>query len=260
MKPEISFIVPTYKRPIKLLRCLTSIRDFVSLSCEIIVIDDSQDGEGFTAANKAGATYIKKSSVERRGLASNRNIGLNFAKGDFIVFIDDDDFFVGDDIGFMVKNAESHDMVCGNHFEFYEHAPDESKFKTVKTNGFRTDDMLVYNRLPPGSYAIRRDAIKYKFDEEMRSHEDWDFLLRNMFDLKVKHFDRFVIAMDKTENNTASHMAQTRNLFWMDFLAVYSRFPCPRLSQQRSDMLKTLGINFPSQGLEAQPYINQRVY
>lgn len=252
---KATFIVPTYKRPELLLRCLTSIRSFIKLDLEIIVVDDSQEGEGFGAAASAGATYIMKSKKERRGLARNRNIGLSVAKGEFVVFIDDDDFFIGDELQFMIENADGNDLLCSNYFNYMN-----EKLDPVNINRFSLDDMLVCNRLPVGSYAIRRSAIRYGFDEEMRGHEDWDFLLRNLFEWDVKYFNNFSVAIDKSNNSIDSHQALTRKFFWLDFLGVYSRFPCPRLAQQRCRMLKSLGIEFSPNMLDFEPFINQRIF
>ena len=223
--------------------------------CEIIVVDDSQEGEGFACAASLGATYIKKSVLDRRGLASNRNIGLSFAKGEFVVFVDDDDFYVGTDLQAMILNSEGNDFLCANYFY---HSNDG--LETVDIKQFSLDLMLVCNMLPMGSFAVRRTAIRYGFDEEMRSHEDWDFLLRNLFDWKVKYFSCFSIAIDKTANAHSSHQALTRKFKWIDYLSVYSRFPCPRLSQQRAYMLKSMGIDLAPELLEFEPFVNQRAF
>ena len=223
--------------------------------CEIIVVDDSQEGEGFACASSLGASYIKKSVLDRRGLACNRNIGLSYAKGEFVVFVDDDDFYVGDDLQAMIANSDGNDFLCANYFHY---ANDE--LEAIDIQRFSMDLILVCNMLPMGSFAIRRAAIRYGFDEEMRSHEDWDFLLRNLFELKVKYFNCFSIAIDKHANAQSSHQALTRKFKWIDYLSVYSRFPCPRLSQQRSHMLNSMGIDLAPEMLEYAPFINQRVY
>lgn len=255
MTPKVTFIVPTYKRPELLLRCLTSIKSFFSLNYEIIVVDDSQYGEGAAASLSVDATYIRKSSIDRRGLAANRNIGLSFAKGEFVVFIDDDDFYLCGDLQTMIMSADESDIVCSNYFTYANES-----LTPINIGGFHIDDMLVCNRLPVGSFAVRRSAIKYGFDEEMAAHEDWDFLLRNMYHWKVKYFECFSIVIDKTNNQTSSHQAMTKKFHWLDFLSVYSRFPCPRLKLERSKQLSEMGINLAPEMLSFEAYVNQRVY
>ena len=219
------------------------------------MVDDSMEGEGSAPAISSGATYIKKSKADRRGPARSRNIGLSMANGEFIIFIDDDDFLLGDDHQNMVRCAEGHDLLFANYFVYIN---DGLSPKSVA--GTCVDDLLVQNKLPMGSFAIRRSAISQGFDEDMRSHEDWDFILRNIFLWKLKHFEYFPVAIDKSQNNTNSNSAKTRQFFWIDFISIYARFPCPRLAPQRSLVLKSLGFNIPPEHLTFEPFISQRVF
>ena len=253
--PLVTFIITTYKRPELLLRCVTSIKKFINIESQIIIVDDSQDGEGFPASVSIGALYVKKSRFDRRGQARSRNLGVSLAKGEFIVFIDDDDFFVSEAIESMVLGAEGYDFLCANYF-FYLN----EKLFPVDIERFSIDDMLIFNRVPIGSFAIRRSKITFDFDEEMRSHEDWDFLLRNLSHLKVKYFNFFSVAIDKTNDQTSSHQGTTRRLFWIDYLSVYSRFPCPRVQKQRNDKLRSMGVSIGADLLECEPSVNQRSF
>lgn len=250
---NLSIIVPTYRRPELLNRCLESIYFNLGSAAQVIVVDDSDGGEGFEVSKKYPVTYIKKSTFERRGLAASRNIGLKFCIGEFVAFIDDDDFLATDHLNEMVKNSDGHDFIYGNHFEF-----SSDNLKMIDIGVVRPREMLIYNRLPAGSYILRRSAIRYKFDEDFRSHEDWDFILKNIHGLKLRQFNLYPVVIDKTNNNSSSHMARTRSYFWLDFLAVYARFPCPQLAEERSAMLQKLGLNIPAKSLAVEAYLNQR--
>lgn len=250
---NLSIVVPTYKRPELLIRCLESIYLNLGGAIQVVVVDDSDGGEGFEVSKKYPITYVKKSNYDRRGLAGSRNIGLKHCIGNYVAFIDDDDFLATDHLNEMVNNANGADFVYGNHFEF---ANDNLKMIDIGRVGI--EEMLVYNRLPPGSFAIKREKIFYNFDEDLRSHEDWDFILKNIFGLILRQFDCYPIVMDKSENFTSSHMARTRDFFWLDFLAVYAKFPSVKLAVKRSIMLKSLGLDMSSVCLEIDPYVNQR--
>jgi glycosyltransferase involved in cell wall biosynthesis len=251
--PKLSIVVPTYKRPQLLNRCLESIYLNLGHHVQVVVVDDSDGGEGFDVAQKHSVTYIKKSIYDRRGLAGSRNIGLKYCVGDFVAFLDDDDFLATDHLLAMVSNAESADFIYGNYFEFNDGA-----LKSIEIGPVGVGELLVSNRLPVGSFIIKRDKIKYHFDEELRSHEDWDFLLKNIYKLNLLQLNLFPVVIDKTNNNSSSHQARTRSYFWLDFLAVYARFPCPELADKRSAMLQNLGLNIPANSLRMEPYLNQR--
>jgi glycosyltransferase involved in cell wall biosynthesis len=220
---------------------------------QVIVVDDSDEGEGFEVAKKYPVTYVKKSKTDRRGQAASRNIGLKYCVGSFVSFIDDDDFLANSHLNDMINKANDSEFIYGNHFEF-----SKDILKAVEIGPVGYDEMLVYNRLPCGSYAIKRDSIRYDFDEDLRSHEDWDFILKNIYGLKLAQFNLFPIVIDKTNNNSSSYMARTRNYFWIDFMAVYARFPCSKLAEKRAKMLNSLGLNIPVNLLQMEPYINQR--
>lgn len=94
--PEISIVIPTYKRPHLLKRCLNSlIKQTLNHSLyEIIVIDDAKqhylkkDIKSFCKKNGLYVRYL--STKGSRGPAAARNKGWKNAKGQIIAFIDDD--------------------------------------------------------------------------------------------------------------------------------------------------------------------------
>ena len=101
MKPRVSVVVPTYKRPDLLARCLDALlaQDFDAQDYEIIIADDAAYAETqkqvALVAEKArlcGHTvrYIPVSSACSHGPAAARNAGWRAAQGEIIAFTDDD--------------------------------------------------------------------------------------------------------------------------------------------------------------------------
>lgn len=93
-KPEVSIIVPIYNAEKFLCPCLDSILAQTFINFEIILIDDgSTDNCGRICDN-----YAKKDDRVRvfhkinEGVSASRNLGLSIANGDYISFIDSDDF------------------------------------------------------------------------------------------------------------------------------------------------------------------------
>ena len=89
----ISVIIPTYNRNDLLSKCLNllhpSIQDFEIGSLEIIVSDDSKKGIAKELILQE-YTWVKWLDGPKKGPAANRNHGANFAKGGWLLFIDDD--------------------------------------------------------------------------------------------------------------------------------------------------------------------------
>ncbi len=92
--PEISIIVPVYDVESFLPRCIESILAQRFVDFELILIDDgSPDGCGEICDNfEAQDSRIKVIHQENAGVSRARNAGLQVAKGQWITFIDSDDW------------------------------------------------------------------------------------------------------------------------------------------------------------------------
>lgn len=93
-KPLISVIVPVYNAEKYLHRCMDSILNQTYKNLEIILIDDgSKDSSGTICdAYAAKDSRIKVIHQENSGVSAARNAGLDAAFGDYITFVDSDDY------------------------------------------------------------------------------------------------------------------------------------------------------------------------
>ena len=96
--PLISVIVPVYNNKELLPKCIDSIIQQTYTNLEIILVDDgSNDGTGKLCDELAGRdTRIKVYHKENGGSSSARNLGIQNAKGDYLGFVDSDDFIEPD--------------------------------------------------------------------------------------------------------------------------------------------------------------------
>jgi GT2 family glycosyltransferase len=87
-----SVVIPTYERPDDLRICLNSLSKDIQLgspSYEIIVTDDSKSDESRSMVEKEFPN-VSWGKGKQNGPAGNRNAGVDRAKGEWIVFLDDD--------------------------------------------------------------------------------------------------------------------------------------------------------------------------
>lgn len=94
MTPLISLIIPIYNVELYLSRCLKSIEFVISLGYEVILVND---GSTDSSQNIINSFISKHKSIiyvyqNNRGLSSARNTGLKYATGEYIWFIDSDDY------------------------------------------------------------------------------------------------------------------------------------------------------------------------
>ena len=90
----ISVIIPVYNTAKYLDKCIVSVIKQTYKSLEIILIDDgSNDGSSEICDNYAeNYTHIKAIHTKNRGSSAARNIGLQYVSGEYISFIDSDDY------------------------------------------------------------------------------------------------------------------------------------------------------------------------
>lgn len=115
---KVSVIVPLYNCRKYIERCLKSIRDQTYGNLEIIVVNDgSTDGSEKAAENIAASDdrIIIKNHEKNRGLFHARITGVESSTGDYIAFVDSDDYISRDFIRTLVYEAEesSADVVVG---------------------------------------------------------------------------------------------------------------------------------------------------
>lgn len=95
MKPDVSIIVPVYNVRPYLARCLSSLTRQSHRNIEILIVDDCSTDTGPSvikeyARKDSRLTYIKHRS--NRGLGATYNTGLNHAVGEFVAFVEPDDW------------------------------------------------------------------------------------------------------------------------------------------------------------------------
>lgn len=95
---KISVIIPAYNAEKTIERCLNSVIKQSYPNLEVIVVDDGSKDRTLSIANETAKhdRRIKVMSKQNGGAASARNVGLKMASGEFITFLDADDYIETD--------------------------------------------------------------------------------------------------------------------------------------------------------------------
>ncbi len=98
MSPCYSVIIPVYNAEKTLCRCVDSLLPQLRDQDELILINDgSRDGSGAICAEYAGRdARVHFIDQKNGGVSSARNAGLDAARGDYVLFMDSDDWVSGD--------------------------------------------------------------------------------------------------------------------------------------------------------------------
>ncbi len=112
MNPQISVIVPVYNSESTLNRCVDSILSQNFKNFELLLIDDgSTDRSGEICDEYAKKDFrVKVTHKENGGVSSARNAGLDNAKGEWITFVDSDDWIYRD-FSFDIVGSHNEDLL-----------------------------------------------------------------------------------------------------------------------------------------------------
>lgn len=117
----ISVIIPVYNASDFIETCVRSVLNQSYTQLEVILVDDgSKDNSLAVCQNLASNdSRIHVVHQENRGVSAARNTGLTHATGEYISFVDADDYLAADFFQRLLKDAEEHnaDIVCCNATE-----------------------------------------------------------------------------------------------------------------------------------------------
>ena len=206
--PKVSVIVPIYNVEKYLEKCINSLLSQTLEDIQIILVNDgSKDNSGNIAKeygknNKGRVIYVEK---ENGGLSDARNYGLKYATGDFIAFLDSDDYIEKNAYEEMYNKAieENADYVeCDFIWEF------PNKIRVDKQYPYKNKkEMLSFVRVVAWNKLIKRQLIidnNLEFPKGLR-YEDVEFTYKLIpFINKFAYVDKPFIHYVQREGSIAN--------------------------------------------------------
>lgn len=134
--PKVSVIIPVYNVEQYLKECLDSVINQTLKDIEIICVNDSSTDNSLEILEKFSNNdeRIKIISHENKGLSATRNVGIKNASGEYIFFLDSDDYIDAKILEYLVINAQETkaDIICSNTIVFTK--DQDNKIIEKKTN------------------------------------------------------------------------------------------------------------------------------
>lgn len=115
---KVSIIIPVYRTEQTLARCIDSVRAQHYADWEAILVDDGSDDGAPALCDSYAAldSRIRVIHQSNAGLGPARNAGLDAAMGDYVWFVDSDDYAAPETLSAAVRAIEA----CGNEVAFVE--------------------------------------------------------------------------------------------------------------------------------------------
>lgn len=130
-QPLVSVVIPIYKVEKYLAMCIESVRNQTYTNLEIILVDDGSPDNCGRMCDEFAAEDSRISVIHKTngGLSDARNVGMKVASGEYLCFVDSDDYIHQDAIAVLLKHAlaQNADIVCGGYQSFVDGTAIESE-------------------------------------------------------------------------------------------------------------------------------------
>lgn len=178
----VSVIVPVYNKQNQIGRCIESVKSQSYKNWELVLIDDgSTDDSAFIIQSYLSDSRISYFYKENGGVSSARNMGIKKASGEWVIFLDADDYLLPNALFILLDFALSHGtlIAAANFYVEYngkKYGQCEGRKRIVKNNFRSWYFMTCYFRA--GSAIFHSSIVKrFPFDEFLSRYEDikWGF-------------------------------------------------------------------------------------
>lgn len=257
--PFFSIVMATHLRAATLARAIASLRAQTCSDFEILLVADALDPESAAVVARdlgPADSFLKRTGTA--GPAESRNQGLTLARGEWVIFLDDDDSLQAHHLATIKAAAERPgtqvlftDVTVVTEDRQQPGIPELSRQLTPL--GSADVAMLwVKNFIPLHCLAYRRSLLQgLAFDPHLASQEDWDWLLGVCSRATPVHVPGGGAVMHKDFVNPGARRGQQESsnntTVVLDFLHVYRRWPAPtpELKAARAGLLKGVGLALP---------------
>lgn len=221
----ISIVVPLYNKLNSIVKCIESVLEQSFKDWELIIIDDGSTDDSASIVQ----TYIHDDRIKyiyksNGGVSSARNLGIFKSKGEWIVFLDADDYFLPDALeilygavmkyktlistaNFKVKKGENEYVFC------------KGKYETIISNNYRS--WFLKTIFPRTGAALFHSSIlkEHLFDERLSRYEDAKSLFEIFREYKIAYSPKpiMVYSLDNIGLSQPSSDVQKDFIFGMNF-------------------------------------------
>jgi glycosyltransferase involved in cell wall biosynthesis len=182
----ISIIIPVYNSEKYICQCLDSILNQKFKNYEVIIVDDGSTDKSRILIDKylqfENFHYYYKNNS---GPAKTRNYGIKLSNGDYLMFVDADDYIESDCLDLIAEKIADFrpDILIFGHYKFFNNSAIKSKSYKITNDDKLADSKFVLSEIVsfrlkgyPWDKVIKKSLWidnNLEFDEECRYCEDW---------------------------------------------------------------------------------------
>lgn len=217
-EPLVSVIVPSFGRPALLTRCLESIIAQTLDNFEVILVSNSQPP-------------IKDPRIrlvltgQKIPVAQARNLGIAEARGRYISYLDDDDYYLPNHLELLAKELIDSGQkfafsVCARQWEVVNPEISAPTTAVAFDLPFMSEtswlDLLSGNKIPTPA-VLHTNSEKLKFDEKLECMEDWDLWLKASSESEIRFVPRITSLFSRRPGDSSISTNRKLLFHWYAF-------------------------------------------
>lgn len=191
----VSVIIPAYNAEKTIEKAVESVLNQTCRELEVIIVDDGSKDRTAQICDRLAAHHsnVTVRHIQNAGVSAARNVGLETAMGEYIVFIDSDDEMMSDMVAFLLYNMEAENAdisVCGVRI-VEPNGSVKDEFNTGKKEVLESDDalkrLLRNQQFNTGLWTkmFRKEILKdLTFVQGIRMHEDKYYIFQALLNAK----------------------------------------------------------------------------
>jgi glycosyltransferase involved in cell wall biosynthesis len=196
----ISIVIPTYNRAHVLTRAIDSIIAQTYSNWELLIVDDGSDDdtEELVAEymnREPRIKFLERPGDRLRGGNACRNIGAEYAAGEYVAYLDSDDYWketrLAGCVGFIEEERPDcfYSGITSYNYDYYE----EAKSRAIQTDESALDFLVSRGATAlPSTYFLKKAILSHViWDETLLRHQDWDFFIRISKKYTWKYFENY---------------------------------------------------------------------
>ncbi|MBM7543085.1 CDP-glycerol glycerophosphotransferase family protein [Amphibacillus cookii] len=175
---KISLIIPVYNTELYLKDCLTSIINQTYPYLEIIIIDDASDDKSVEIINDFMKRDPRIKMFQNRqtlGVAASRNIGLQQMTGDYVFFLDSDDFLDRQALEKLIRYSQEYNVISGKNISVTKFLTRNEEIESSEISVYKGKRVKLFKNRSILNTLINVDVIrqqKLRFSESERYFSD----------------------------------------------------------------------------------------
>lgn len=194
--PFFTVIIPTYNRAKLLKVAINSVLEQSFKDFELIIVDDGSTDETQQVVHSFVDQRIIYHFQENQERSVARNVGVDFAKGEYICFLDDDDYYLPNHLGIFydeLSKANFPKIILRTGFIQLENGHEiDRSIPFSEKNGLTPTCFCAENFCAVVTLCIPKSFLKeHKFPKEFRHWQDTHLILRLLALYPFKQLDAF---------------------------------------------------------------------